>query len=33
LHCEMPLTANAQTTTKHLTHQDLGMVREIDVKE
>lgn len=33
LHCEMPLPANAQTTTKHLTHQDLGMVREIEVKE
>jgi hypothetical protein len=33
LHCEMPLTANSQTTNRELTHQDLGMVREIEVKK
>ena len=32
-HCEMPLTANSQTTNQELTHQDLGMLREIEVKE
>jgi hypothetical protein len=33
LHCEMPLTANAQTTGQELTHEDLGMMREIEVRE
>jgi hypothetical protein len=33
LHCEMPLTANSQTTNQESTHEDLGMMREIEVKE
>jgi hypothetical protein len=33
LHCEMPLTANSQTTNQERTHEDLGMMREIEVKE
>ena len=33
LHCEMPLTANSQTTNRESTHEDLGMMREIEVKE
>jgi hypothetical protein len=33
LHCEMPLTANRQTTNQESTHEDLGMMREIEVKE
>jgi hypothetical protein len=33
LHCEMPVTANSQTTNQELTHDDLGMMREIEVKE
>jgi hypothetical protein len=33
LHCEMPLTSNAQTTNQELTHEELGMMREIEVKE
>jgi hypothetical protein len=32
-HCEMPVTANSQTTNQELTHEDLGMMREIDVKD
>jgi hypothetical protein len=32
-HCEMPVTANAQTTNQELTHDDLGMIREVEVKE
>jgi len=29
----MPLTANNQTTNQESTHEDLGMMREIEVKE
>jgi hypothetical protein len=29
----MPVTSNAQTTNKEFTHEDLGMLREIEVKE
>jgi len=32
LHCEMPLTANSQATNQESTHEDLGMMREIEVK-
>jgi hypothetical protein len=28
----MPLTANNQTTNQESTHEDLGMMREIEVK-
>lgn len=31
LHCEMPLTANSKTTNQELTHEDLGMMREVEV--
>lgn len=33
LHCEMPVTTNAFPSSQELTHADLGMVREIEIKE
>lgn len=33
LHCEMLLTTAASSTSTGITHADLGMVREIEIKE
>jgi hypothetical protein len=33
LHCEMPVTTAPQTTESKLTHADVGMVQEIEIKE
>ena len=33
LHCEMPVSADAQSSHQELTHADLGMVKEIDITE
>jgi hypothetical protein len=33
LHCEMPITADASTTNAAITHADLGMVREVEIKD
>ena len=30
---EMPLTATSHTTNQELTHEDVGMMREIEVKK
>ena len=32
LHCEMPLTTDAQSAKQEITHADLGMVREVEIK-
>jgi hypothetical protein len=33
LHCEMPLITDSKPTNPEVTHADLGMVREIEIKE
>ncbi len=33
LHCAMPVTATPQTTNQKITHADVGMVQEIEIKE
>jgi hypothetical protein len=33
LHCAMPVTATPQTTNQEITHADVGMVQEIEIKE
>ena len=33
LHCEMPVTADASTTSSEITHADVGMVREFEIKD
>jgi hypothetical protein len=31
LHCEMPVATDANTTNKGITHDDLGMIREVEI--
>jgi hypothetical protein len=33
LHCELPITTSASATSTKITHADVGMVREIEIKE
>jgi hypothetical protein len=33
LHCELPITTAASATSTKITHADVGMVREIEIKE
>ncbi len=33
LHCEMPVENDASANSAHLSHADVGMVREIEIKE
>ena len=33
LHCAMPVTATPQTANQEITHADVGMVQEIEIKE
>jgi len=33
LHCEMPVTTDAKTTNHEITHADVGMVREVEIKD
>jgi hypothetical protein len=33
LHCEMPLTTDTSVPHTDITHADLGMVREFEIKE
>lgn len=33
LHCEMPVTTDASTTSSEITHADVGMVRELEIKD
>ena len=33
LHCEMPVDSDASANSAHLSHADVGMVREIEIKE
>ena len=33
LHCEMPVESDASANSPHLSHADVGMVREIEIKE
>jgi len=32
LHCEMPLTTDAQSAKQEINHADLGMVHEIEIQ-